>query len=85
MDMIAEGDKISVFLEASGTHDGNFYGIPPTGANFSIKQASVYELKDGKVYRGLSMSVMDQLTLFQQLGVFPTVPEAVKAYNESKK
>ena len=85
LEIIAEGDRIAIFQQMSGTHDGNFNGIPPTGVQYSLKQASVYEFKDGKVYRGLSMAVSDWLTVYQQMGVLPPNAEFIQAYNDSKK
>ena len=85
MDMIAEEDRIAIFLEVSGIHDGVFNGVPPTGNTFSIAQVSVYEFRDGKVYRGLSRTLLDQLGLYQQLGVLPSTAEFVQAYNDSLK
>jgi hypothetical protein len=32
--MIAEGDRVGMIFRVSGTHQGNFLGIPPTGKKF---------------------------------------------------
>ncbi|HEY94667.1 MAG TPA: ester cyclase [Dehalococcoidia bacterium] len=85
LEMIAEGDKIAIFQKVSGTHDGEFNGIQPTGIEFSMNGSSVYELKDGKMYRGLSNAVGDWLGMYQQLGVLPPTADFIQAYNDSLK
>ena len=44
---------------------------------------SIYGFKDGKVFRGLTKSVVNELDLLQQEGVLPSTEEIIQAYKES--
>lgn len=48
-EMIAEGDKVSLFLKLSGTFRGPYLGIQPTGRRISCSAAGIYRLVDGKI------------------------------------
>lgn len=68
-DQLAEGDKVATRLTVSGTHKGEFMGIPPTGKRVTATGMSISHWVDGK-----SDEVwihMDSLGLLQQLGVVP--------------
>jgi steroid delta-isomerase-like uncharacterized protein len=81
--MIAEGDKVFVLSTKTGTHKGNFLGVPPTGKQINVFRGAVYRLENGKITE--SWGIEDMLSHFTQLGVMPTIPDAIKAYNESLK
>jgi len=50
VDMTAENDKIAVHWTCSGTHDGNFMGLAPTGKKFSFSVMNFYYFNDaGKI------------------------------------
>lgn len=50
VDMAAEDDKVAVSWICSGTHDGNFMGIAPTGKKFSFIAMNFYYFNDdGKI------------------------------------
>ncbi|MFC1900997.1 ester cyclase [Chloroflexota bacterium] len=83
LEMIAEGDKISIFQEMNGTLDGEYQGIQGRGQPITRLIASIYEFKDGKVIRGLTRVVIDNLSFYQQIGALPPTEEIIKAYNES--
>jgi predicted ester cyclase len=85
LEMIAEGDKIAVFQEVKGTLTGVFQGIKGKGQPIDRVWACIYEFKDGKVIRGLTRIVIDNLSFFQQVGALPPAEEIVKAYNDSLK
>jgi steroid delta-isomerase-like uncharacterized protein len=68
-DMVAEGDKVAVRYVMTATHKGEFMGIPATGKKIKLTQAFFYRFKDGKEVEALAY--MDNLSLFQQLGVKP--------------
>jgi steroid delta-isomerase-like uncharacterized protein len=72
-DLIAEGDKVGARLTATGTHRGDFLGIPATGIRVTMKVINLYRLESGRiaeVYRSY-----DLLGLGQQLGYFEPIPE----------
>ncbi|HTF28997.1 MAG TPA: ester cyclase [Flavitalea sp.] len=68
-DQIAEGDKVVTHWTASGTHKGEFKGIPPTGKKFAVTSIDIERIVDGKVTE--CWANMDELGLLQQLGVIP--------------
>lgn len=50
VDMAAEDDKVAVSWICSGTHDGNFMGLAPTGKKFSFSVMNFYYFNDaGKI------------------------------------
>ena len=71
-DMIAEGDKVATRYTLEGTHEGELFGVPPTGQLLSIKNISVERVSDGKIRE--HWRITDSLDMMQQLGVIP-VPE----------
>jgi steroid delta-isomerase-like uncharacterized protein len=71
-DVIASGDKAVARLRVSGTHMGDFAGIPATGNPVSVNNIDIFRFSED----GLACEhwgVVDQLTLMQQLGVIPTM------------
>ncbi len=48
-EMIAEDDRIFVRSTMTGTHDGEYKGIAPTGRNIATDCAEVFRLEDGKI------------------------------------
>lgn len=47
--MIAEGNKVAVHWTFTGTHRGEFQGIPATGKTISWTGIGIYTLMDGKI------------------------------------
>ena len=68
-DIIAEGDRVVVRWTNSGTHTGEFLGIPPTNKEFSFGGADIHRFEDGKMAE--HWHVVDQLALLTQLGLVP--------------
>jgi len=48
-EMVAEGDRVSVRATSTGSHDGEFMGIPPTGRQISFEYAEIYGISDGRI------------------------------------
>jgi steroid delta-isomerase-like uncharacterized protein len=66
---VAEGDLIAVHVIMTGTHQGEIWGIPATGASVRVEAQEVYRVRDGKVAE--QFVILDSLGLMQQLGVVP--------------
>jgi steroid delta-isomerase-like uncharacterized protein len=75
-DQIAEGDKVVTVWSASGTHQGELLGIPPTGKQTAVTGITIDRIKGGKVVETLTH--WDNLGLLQQLGVIPQVGAPTK-------
>jgi len=48
-DLIAEGDKVAARVRITGTHTGDFYGIPPTGKHIDLSGMYIVRIADGKI------------------------------------
>jgi steroid delta-isomerase-like uncharacterized protein len=64
-DLVAAGDKVALRLTLSGTHEGEFQGIPATGRTISYVSHEFYRVADGVFAEEWICS--DTATLFRQL------------------
>ena len=64
-DMVAANDKVAVRLTLSGTHQGEFQGIPPTGRKIRYVSHEFYRVADGLIAEEWICS--DTASLFRQL------------------
>ena len=67
--LVAEGDLVVGRLTLSGTHRGEFMGVPPTGRSFSVQHMHMYRVADGKVAE--HWACRDDLGQLAQLGLTP--------------
>ena len=73
-DEIAEGDKVVARNTWSGTHKGDFMGIPPTGKQVTVTGITIARFANGK---GVEIWLdADELGMMQQLGVIPALGQA---------
>jgi steroid delta-isomerase-like uncharacterized protein len=68
-DLIAEDDKVVVRWTATGTNDGEFMGIEPTGREVTIAGMTILRIRDGRIIEGWTN--MDALGLLRQIGAVP--------------
>jgi steroid delta-isomerase-like uncharacterized protein len=68
-EQIAEAEKVVSRFTMTGTHRGEFLGIPPTGRSIKIWGVVIDVVRDGKFAE--SRIIMDSLALLQQLGAIP--------------
>jgi predicted ester cyclase len=65
-DVIADGNQVGLLFRVTGTHRGNFYGIPATGRKIDVYEAGLFTLADGRITSSWFMA--DEAALLKQLG-----------------
>ena len=68
-DLIAEGEKVAMRWRASGTHQGRFLDVAPTGKRMAITGIDIFRVADGQIVEAWVNS--DFLSLMQQIGAIP--------------
>lgn len=68
-EQMADGDKVLTRFEWTGTHRGEFVGIPATGRSVKVWGMVIDRLEDSRIKE--TRIIMDMLGLMIQLGVFP--------------
>jgi steroid delta-isomerase-like uncharacterized protein len=69
-DVLASGDKVVARVRATGTHQGEFMGMPATGKSIDVQLIDIIRFGDD----GLAhehWGVFDSLGMMQQLGAVP--------------
>ena len=67
---IAEGDKVAARFTMRGTHEGTFYGVPPTGKKIEVNAMNIYRFSNSEILEEHGQP--DLLGLLQQIGAVPT-------------
>jgi len=67
-DIFAEDDKVVRRDRLTGTHEGEFMGIQPTGKEIEIQSLVINQIDDGQMVESWGQS--DVLGLMKQLGFF---------------
>ena len=68
VELIAEGEKVAAHFKCSGTHEGEWRGVAPTGRRFEgIDEIYIFEIREGKLRSAIA--VEDNLTRMRQLGI----------------
>ena len=70
VDVFGQGNKIVKHWNFKGTHDGDFFGIPPTGKKIDLIGTTLVLMKDGKILQ--EQDFFDNYSLLSQLGLLPT-------------
>jgi len=69
-DVLVSGDKVVARVRATGTHQGEFMGIPATGKRIDVQLVDIVRFaEDGRAHE--HWGVFDAMTMMQQLGVVP--------------
>jgi steroid delta-isomerase-like uncharacterized protein len=68
-DLIAEGDKVVSRNTVTGTHQGEYMGIPSTGKSVTYNEIFIVRFVNGRFAE--TWGVVDVLSQMKQLGVIP--------------
>jgi predicted ester cyclase len=70
VELIAEGVKFVAHFKCSGTHSGDWLGVPATGRRFeNVDEVYIFEVQAGRLVSALG--VEDNLSRLRQLGLTP--------------
>jgi steroid delta-isomerase-like uncharacterized protein len=64
---VSEGDKLVVYWTITGTHMGEFMGVPPTGKLVAFSGITINQIADGKILE--STVIWDGIGLMKQFGI----------------
>lgn len=67
--LVIEGDTVAARFELSGTHDGEFLGIPATGSAVVANASNFYRFEDGLIVDEIGQP--DVLSILGQIGALP--------------
>lgn len=68
--LVAERDKVVGVMTTTGTHRGEFMGIPASGNKVSFTEFHVVRIVNGKAVEQWGLS--DDMAMMQQVGAIPT-------------
>lgn len=68
-DLIEEGDKVVALQTVTGTHLGEFMGLPPTGRSVAYEEVFIFRYADGRIAE--TWGIVDVPAVMRQLGVTP--------------
>ena len=67
--LVADEDNVAFAYTVTGTHQGEFMGIAPTGKSVKFRGMQISKFKDGKMVERWGSS--DELGILKQLGLDP--------------
>lgn len=70
-ELIANDDKVAYRVTWTGTHTGEFMGIPATNKRVTVSETHISQIANGKIAR--HAGDWDQMGMMQQLGVIPSM------------
>ena len=82
LDQLAEGDKVVTRKLFTGTHDGPFQGVAPTGREVEIHVIDIVRVAGDQIVE--HWGLVDRLGVLAQLGAVPEAPAAAAQGNSSR-
>jgi steroid delta-isomerase-like uncharacterized protein len=70
--LVADEDNVAIAYTVTGTHEGDFLGIPATGRKIKARGVQIARFENGQIVERWGSS--DQLGILQQIGVNPLNP-----------
>ena len=74
-DILVDGDKVVARVTATGTHQGDFMGMPATGKAIDVQVIDIIRF-GGDGLAAEHWGVFDAMRMMQQLGAIPEGPPA---------
>jgi steroid delta-isomerase-like uncharacterized protein len=71
-DVLIDGDRAVVVTTVTGTHDGDFFGLPASGRRMEALGAFIYTLRDGAIVH--ERRILDFTGVLIQVGVLKAKP-----------
>ena len=65
LDMVATPDKVAVYVRLTGTHEGELFGMAPSGRPIDVRQMQIEWLRGGRISE--HWRITDETTLMRQL------------------
>ena len=66
-ELIAKGDKVIARFTCTGTHEGEYWGIPASGNKIEYDGIDIFHIKEGKIVE--MREELDSLGLMMKLGM----------------
>ena len=79
-DIIAEGDKVWIYVNYSGTHTGEFMGVAPTGKKVTAKGVDIYRIVNGKLAE--YWNVTDNMHFNTQIGLIEYTEQGKQLFQQ---
>lgn len=70
--LLIDRNRVAQFVKMTGTQQGDFCGLPPTGRRFEVRCAFFFSFANGKIAR--EIRVYDLTSVYMQLGVLKAKP-----------
>ena len=67
--LVGEDDLVVEHFTASGTQQGEIFGVPPSGKTVSLPGINIWRVRDGRIVERWGR--LDDLGLLRQLGLVP--------------
>jgi steroid delta-isomerase-like uncharacterized protein len=71
-DLLIDGDRVALFLVATGTHRGDFFGFAASGRRFEVQMVSLYRMQNDRIAQ--ENRIYDFTGLLIQVGVLKAKP-----------
>lgn len=74
--VVTDEDHVCLAYTLTGTHQGEFQGVPATGKRIEVRGMQIGRFENGQIVERWGAS--DELGIMQQIGASPKPPSAVR-------
>ncbi len=71
-DLLVDEDRAALLCRITGSHAGEFFGMPPTGRRIEVSGCFIYRLQNGRIVH--ERRILDFTGLLVQVGVLRAKP-----------